>query len=518
MQTVSPAFNALADGNVRPHSWGALISFTKQYDDDITFFTLNQSALNGTDILGTTQDNPLQAWDFYEYSDFTERIIGFSVQRELEFPYSVVNAIADFTLNNYDKYFTPRGGSPIEDYILPKRPVRLLQGLRNTLLPQFVGLTQGMPEISETEATASFTAMDFLTQIYSMPIRQTQALQNVRTDEVLAEIFTQFGLAPTQYNLGTGRNTIKFLFFEKNQLTAGDIIRPLMQAEGGLLLLDEQGIIQFRPRLEQPDDPVYLFDSDNIVSCDVLNEDQIINHVIITTDVREVQEYQTVYSKKTTDTTLDVVPAGGTYVFKAELQDPLLTVEEPVYGLQADVSWFTAATTDGTLVTSGVAIASTELKTNTYEMTITNSNSFSVNIDQMSLWGQPAKRISVEPIIYENKETDSIAKYEDKPLEITNNFIQDIDAARSLALTILDEYSEYADIIEMEVKGNPAIQLSDIIQVDYNQFNGEYRIISVYNKLQDGKFTQVFKCRAYNPRTWFQLDVSTLNGTDVLAP
>lgn len=518
MQAVSPAFNALADGDVRPHTWASLISFTKEYDDAITFFTLDQSVLNGTDILGTDVDNPLQAWDFYEYSDFTERMIGFSVQRELDFPYSVVNAIADFTLNNYDKYFSPRAGSPIDDYILPKRPVRLLQGLANTLLPQFVGLTQGMPEISETEATAGFTALDFLTQIYSMPIRETQALQDVRTDQVLAEIFTQFGLSPTQYDLGIGRNVVKFLFFEKDQLTAGDVIRPLMQAEGGMLWLDEAGIIRFKPRLEQPNDSTYIFDADNIVSCDVVNEDQIINHVIITTDVREVQEFQTVYSKKTTDKTLDVIQAGGTYVFKAELQDPLLTVEQPAYGNQADVSWFTAVQDNGSAVISGITITTTELKTNTYEMTITNSNSFPVNINQMNLWGQPAKRISVDPIIYENKETDSIVKFEDKSLEISNNFVQDIDAARSLALTILDEYAEYADILEIEVKGNAAIQLSDIITVNYNQFDGEYRIISVSNKLQSGQFTQVLKCRGYNPRTYFQLNVSVLNGSDVLAP
>lgn len=518
MQTRPANFDDYANGDVRPNSWGSLISFTKEFDDDIVFFELDTSVLGGVDILGTEEDNPLQAWDKYGYTDFTERIIDFSIHRELEFPYSVVSAIADFTLNNYDKYFTPRSGSPIEDYILPKRPVRLLQGFRNTTLPQFVGLTQGMPEISETDSTAVFTAMDFLTQIYDMPIRETEAMQNVRTDEVLEVIFTQFGLAPDQYDLGTGRNTIRFLFFERDQLKAGDIIRPLMQAEGGMLWLDEQGIIRFRPRLEQPSTPVYLFDSDNIVSCDIASEDEIINNVIINTDVREVQDYQTVYSKNTGDKSLDVVPAGGSYVFRAELQDPLLAVEEPEYGQNADVSWFTAERTDGTPVASDVSITSVELKTNTYEMTIQNDNSFSVNINQMVLWGQPAKRISVEPIVYENKDTDSVQKYEEKTLEISNNFIQDIDAARSLALTILDEYSEYADIIEMEVKGNPALQLSDVVEVDYNQFDGEYRIIGVTNKLQDGKFTQILRCRGYNPRNWFTLDQSLLNGSDVLAP
>lgn len=518
MQAVSPQFNQLADGDIRPLNWGASISFTKEFDDDVTFFTLDQSVLNGVDILAPSDDNPIQAWDFYEYTDFTERLNYLSVERSLEFPYSVVSAIADFQLNNYDKYFTPNSSSPISSYILPKRPVRLFQGFANTSLPQFVGLTEGMPEIDRIAGTATFTAMDFLTWIYDMPIRNTIAMQNVTTDEVLANIFEQFGLAPSQYDLATGRNRIPFLFFEREQQTAGDIIRPLMQAEMGMLWLDEQGIIRFRPRLEQPDTPVYIFDHDNIISLETSEDDQIINHVIINTDVREVQEYQTVYSKTASDTTLHVVPTGGTYTFQANLSDPCLTIEDPDFGENAGVSWFTAALPDGTPVTTGVSVSSTELKTNTFDIVFSNSNGFAVNINQLSLWGRPGKKISVEPTIYDVYDEDSVAKYEEKILTIDNNFIQSTSQADSLAETLLDEYKGFNDIITIEVKGNPAIQLSDIIEVDYDEFSGEYRLISTYGKTQEGKYTQVFKARKYTPRHWFTLDQSTLNGTDVLAP
>lgn len=518
MQTVPAQFNQLANGDIRPISWGARISFTKEFDDEVTFFTLNQSLLNGTDILAPADDNAIQAWDFYEYSDFTERLIYMSVERSLEFPYSVVSAIADFQLNNYDKYFTPNSSSPLSSNILPKRPVRLLQGFANTLLPQFVGLTEGMPEISRTDGTATFTAMDFLTWIYDMPIRNTIAMQNVTTDEVLANIFTQFGLSPSQYDLGKGRNVIPFLFFEREQQTAGDIIRPLMQAEMGKLWLDEQGIIKFRPRLEQPSEPVYTFDHDSIISIDTSEDDQIINHVIINTDVREVQEYQTVSSKSSSDTTLHVVPAGGTYVMSVALSDPCLTIEDPTFGENSSVSWFTAALPDGTPVTSGMNVVLTELKTNTFDITFSNSNGFSVNIDSFSLWGQPGKKISVEPTVYEAYDDESVAKYEEKLLSIDNSFIQSVSQADSLALTLLDEYAGYNDIITMEVKGSPALQLSDIIEVDYEDFTGEWRVISIAGKVQDAKFTQILKARKYTPRHWFTLNQSILNGTDVLAP
>lgn len=518
MQIVPSGFNDLADADIRPLSWGLLISFSKEYDDDITFFTLDQSTLNGTDILAPTEDNPLQAWDYYEYLDYSDRVIFMSWERELEFPYSIVSAIADFQVNNYDKFFTPGAGSPIAADNLPKRPVRLLSGFANTKLPQFVGLTQGMPEVDEAGRTATFTALDFLTQIYDLPIRNTVAMADVTTDVVLANIFEQFGLLPGQYDLAVGRNKIPFLFFEKKQMTAGEVIRSLMQAEMGLLWLDEEGIIRFRPRLEQPIDATYYFNEENIVSLTTSGDDQIINKVIITTDVRALQDFQVVYSKDASSTLLNVIPPMSSYVFVAELQDPCLSIEEPEFGLATDVSWFTAETETGAPVLSNVAVTSVELKTNSYEVTIENTNNFAVNIDQMELWGQPGRQISVEPIIYESLDTDSVAKYEVKQLEVSNNFIQSVDQARSLALAVLDEYSEYAAIIIVEVKGNPAIQLSDVVEMYYQNYRGSYRVIGITNKLQDQKFTQILKLRKYNPRDWFTLNQSTLNDTDVLAP
>lgn len=518
MQIVSSQFNDRANGDIRPISWQAMLSFKKEFNGTTTFFRLDESMLGGMDILAPLGDNPIQAWDFYEYEDFTERLIYMSVERSLEFPYSVASAIADFQFNNYDKYFTPHSSSPISNYVLPKRPVRLLQGFGNTVLPQFVGLTESMPEISRTEATATFTAMDFLTWIYDMPIRNTIAMQNVRTDEVLANIFDQFGLASTQYDLARARNKIPFLFFERDQVKAGDIIRPLMQAEMGMLWLDEQGIIRFRPRLEQPSDPVYYFDHDSIVECDTSEDDEIINHVIINTNVRVLQDPQIVLSVANAVGNNFIIPASSSQPLHVNLDDPSINITVPQFGENAGLSWFTAVDGSGHEVTSGVSLSGVSELTNSYTLFIENANAFSVTISSIVLWGQPAKVVGGRSTTYEAYDNVSIAKYEEKPLPIENNFIQSVSQADSLARTILDEYADYNDILVIEVKGNPALQLSDIIGIDYEEHAGEYRIISIKNTSQDAKFTQILKCRKYTPRDWFTLDQSLLNGTDVLAP
>lgn len=516
IQIVPQQFIDMARGDVRSHSWGVRISFTKAYDDDITFFTLNQSLLNGGDILGTTADNPIAAWDYYEYADYTDRITYMSWDRSLEFPYSIVSARADFQLANTDKYFTPNSTSPIKDYILPKRPVRLLSGFRNMIIPQFVGLTQGMPEVSDREGTATFTALDFLTQIYEMPIRNTIAMHDVRTDEVLAQIFLDFGLTPSQYDLAKARNKIPFLFFEREQQTAGDVIRKLMEAEGGMLWLGEDGVIRFKPRLEQPNVPVYELNDSEIVDISVSEDTQIINQVVFSGELRTLAGYQNVYTKPQSDRP-NVIMAGSTGVFSADLKDPCLDVVQPIAGEQAGVSWFIASRPDGTPVTSGVSVVSVELKTNSYDIVFSNTNVFDVNISQMELFGNPAKVYGTIDDKYVEYQP-SIDKYEANPIFINNNFIQTEDQMLSLGLTILDDYAEYASILNAEIKGNPALQLGDIVEVNYKQYTGEYRIISISSSLQQGKYTQNVKLRAYQPREYFVLNQSVLNGTDQLAP
>lgn len=515
MQTTPTLFQQYAQSNVRPLWWGLRISFDKTFDPAVTFFTLDTSVLDGVDVLAPSDDNPLQEWDYYLYADYTDRIVQMSWDRTLEFPYSLVTARADFIVSNTDDYFTPESGSPIDAYILPKRPVRLLAGFGNMLVPQFVGLTQGMPKISQLPKVATFTALDFLTVIYDMKIRNTIAMQDVRTDEVLANIFDQFGLAPAQYDLARARNVIPFLFFEREQITAGDVIRKLMEAEMGMLWLSEAGIITFRPRLEQPTTSVYLFDDNNIIDLDVSEDDQIINQVNFTAELREVQEYQTVYLKSQGGQP-NVVPAGGTYVFSADLVDPCLTVETPTAGENTGVSWFVARKADGSEVASLVTVSAVELKTNSFEITFANANGFSVNISEMELWGQPAKVFDKTERTIEY--TPSIEKYEVNPINIENNFIQSEDQTYSLGLTILDEYAELASILDIQVKGNPALQLGDIVEVDYKQFDGLYRIIGDNNSMAPSRYDQGLKLRKYTPRDWFTLDQSLLDGTDVLAP
>ena len=508
MRVVPANWDNIVKGDIQPLTWGAKISFDKTFDDSITFWTWDTSTWDGGDMWKGAEDNPIQAWDYYKYLDYSEAVESIAITHKLEFPYSVSSAIADFQLKNEDKYFTPNSTSPIASNILPRRPVRLMLGMGDTNLQQFVGLTEGMPEIDSQEGTASFTAMDFLTWIYDMPIRNTQAMVNVRTDEVLKQIFLDFGLDESQFSLQNGRNTIPFLFWQKDQQTAGDVIRPLMEAEMGMLWLDENGIIQFKPRIELPLESSFLLDSDSIHSLDVVGEDQIINRVIITAAPRELQEPQVIHSMVGLSDDSVTIGANSSKPINIELDDPSIDIVTPTLGTDSGLSWIQAYKTDGTEVNSSITISGMAEQTNSITLFIVNNNPFPVVIADIFIWGKPAKIKGGKPFEFNFYEDVSVEKYGEKPFKIDNNFIQNESQADALATTMIDNYNEYADLIQAEIKPNPALQLGDIIEIDYQEFTGNYRIMGINLKISNSEMIQVLQLRKYIVRVYWQWDIS----------
>lgn len=524
MQLVPQSFKDKARSGVRSHKWGISVSFDKSRNTSIGFFQLDVSQLDLGDLLSPSADNPVQFWDYFEYTPYDGRVVDMEWSREIEFPYSVTAAMADFTLNNHDNYFTPDKGSAIDQYILPKRPVRLYSGFQGeTLLQQFVGLTERMPVIDSNSKTAQFHAMDFLAEMFTMPINRLIAMANVTTDEVLAAMFDQFGLDPSQYSLSEGRNRIPFVFFPKGKSTR-EALKEIMQAEGGQLWIDEQGIIRFRPRIVNDDYPVLTYDNSSTEKITLSGDDQIINTVRVTSDIRAVQPYQRVYASTDPETGSSAftepqtISASGTRFIEVSLDDPLISVDTPTIGKTLVDSWFTAIDGSDNPVTTNISVTLTRLNVNSYVMLFSNSNGFAVTIDNIEVWGEPAK--VVDTIRYTARDTDSIEKYGEKVLEIDNDMFGSQSNAESFALTILNAYAEFNGTIEIEGKGNPALQLNDVITVDTREIQGQFKVISINTSMSGSKVTSRVKAIRvkFEDGQWFILDESLLDGPDILAP
>ena len=525
MQTTTDRFHQLASGSVIPIDWNVLMSFTKRRRDDLDWFTLDVSELDGDDILATLDDNPTQVWDAYEWLNISDKIIDMRFERSIRFPYNVQAASAEVHLSNTDHFFTHTDRhtalSPIGEYILPKRPLRLFLGMRGeTNLPQFVGLTQTMPNYSDDGTTLRWSALDFLTEIGDLDLRSVIMMRDARTDQVIAAILEQFGMTPEQYSLSPANNTIPFVLFDSG-MNAGNALRRLVQAENGALWLDEQGIIRFTTRAGVlGKHPVMYFDKKNIIDIKPSRHDRIINTVKIRSDIRVVQPFQTIfsmdnnngYSRPANDDQWRV-PANSTMKAWLSFEDPAWTTANLVFNGANTSSWFTAKSLAGQAITSGVNANGT-LFQNSYKIVFTNSNSQPVSIDELELWGEPAR--VVDTIVLDVAETNSVEKYGIKKLEITdNNFFGSYANADAFAFDILTKHSGFSNSIEMTVKGNPALQVSDVITVGH-KYAGDYIITGISVRVSAGMMETIITADKHEVVEPFILDISQLDGEDRL--
>lgn len=517
MLSVSTNLANKAAGAMRKLHWRLFMAFDKEFDDDIDFFTIEESLIEGGDFIKPEDSDVVQEWDKYQYKDLSNRVLQLEWSREVEPRSSLSLAIADITLNNVDDYFTPGGGSEIQNFILPYRPVRFFAGFGAEAVPVFVGLTEKMPVIDEKNKTVSFHCIDFLYSLLNRPLDETVMLEDARTDECLAEIFEAAGLLSTQYNFEPGFNVIRFFYAEKGEKLI-NIVRKLLEAESGRLYMDETGMIQFKNRQTYESASVYRFDAySNIVGAKKRTEDDIINVVTIKSNVREVQALQKYW--ELADAVL--VPAGGSVDIWADFNDPVTSINAPGYITGATTSLFTTnvfADGSGDTREGDVALDSATLFSKSYKMTFTNSGDVAVFITTIELFATPAK--VVKEIYVREQDDSSVAKYDERPLEIDNEYFRDESEARSKAIIILQDFAEYGGIEEIDVKGTPALQLDDPVIVDlYNRID-DFRISKVTCKIMSkpARFTQLLQVKKFTRQRYFTIEESLIEGDDGIAP
>lgn len=525
---VSDNFHKAAFGQIIQPVVKLYVSFDKQLDEG-GFFTLDQSDLNGPDILKfAATDADTQSWDFYNYSDYSDRLIGVSWERRLEFPYTIQIGMADFTLDNTDGFFTPLSPkSAIGQNNLPARPIKIAAGFvypgATEIVPQLSGITDGLPDLNEGSKTADYHAIDFLYQICQANLQATVVMRDARTDLVIAAILESYGLSATQYKLDAGNFKIPFVFFDIGD-NIGDALKKLVQSENGFMWLDEQGVVRFSSSASGAGDSEIVANLSDyeIISLTPGTLNNVVNHVKVTAEVREVQEWQEVYAKnssaETVSDSLWVVPAGGDMTMACGLGDPCYDMVAPTLGRATSVSWFTCRDRNTNPVLTGVT-ATGVLSSKAYTVTFHNSNTFDVEIDEMKLWGEPAKVYDV--LDYDAYDDTSVEKYGDQLLEITDNqFFQTYLQANIFARTTILQHSDYNRIVEAEIKGDFSFQLLDLVKIttEKGDFDDIYRVMGT-SYSWDGRqlITKLTLIGNEVEEGVFTLNLSKLNGDDLLA-
>lgn len=514
MQTTTTHFDDVANSHYRKFSWQVKASFDKALDPSINFFTLDVSVLDGPDILGTPDSSIINEWDKYDYKDYSDRIISVEVNREVVEPYSVAQAYADITFKNDDNYFTPNSGSPIDSYILPRRPFRISMGFDGENLPQMVGLSEKMPTIDKKAGTVTFHIIDFLTFIFDKEIDQVVLLQDSSTGDILSYLFQLVGLAPNQFVIDdTSFNTVKYFYANKGD-KLGKIVRELMRDEQGTLYMDELGVIRFINRQNYSTAVVDSFDKENVIDYSTSDQDDIINSVKINVNLIDEAPEQPIFDSTRTE----YIKSGESIEVWASFSDPVTSVTNPVYSEEETTTSSFSAYEDPyrEFPYGSISLDSITKFSKAVLMVFENTGSTNAYITNIQLWGTPIREI--DTIIVEEKDQASIDSIEEYLYEYDSKYIQDVDNAISKAVIMVDDYKDLGSVVDFDAKANPARQILDLVDLDLDGFTGNHVITSITNVMDSARFSQKITAKSKQMRQYFILDVSVLDGTDVLAP
>lgn len=528
MQSVDTIFHQKATGAVRGINARALISWKKQFNSNITFFTIGQSTIGGTDII-RGDNSVIQEWDKYTYEDFANRIISMEYDRSSELPESPVSlAMADIVLDNHDDLFTPENtSSPYYGYLKSQRPIKLFVGFQHAYdMPVFVGVTEGRPQVDEKAKTVKIHCIDFLKSIMGMKLEEEIIYEDYRIDQIISALLQSVaGLTTAQFVLDTATTTIPFAYFKKES-TLGDAFRELVEAELGALYLDEVGVIRFENRTNwNSKSRVWGFDKSQVLEISTPSDDKIINVVTVTARPRAVQANQLLWE---TANAIELAPNTTTEVFANFKDDygdlPVTTVDDPVYITSASTSLYaTNLERDGSGATGSgsVSLTSTDQFSTSFKMVFTNSSSNAIFLTQLEVWARPAK--VTNDIFLRLEDTTSIGTnrqgYDERIFEIENDYIQDNGAANTLAQMILTDRSQANATRTMLIKGLPQLQIGDVTGYKDLKVNENYFVTRINGIVNKGSgFRQTIQVSKRTMQSYFRIGISTIGGSDVIGP
>lgn len=515
MQSVAAGWTAEERDPVRSIAHNLQVSWKKFSTLSARTFTIGVSLIGGNDIIGI---NPgaIGSPGNYKYFDESDYVLGLGWERGLNMPLGgLTKALAEAELDNTSGRFTPRymgGNSELFTAILPRRPMIINAGFDfggvDQVIPQFAGTLNYAPEVRVRDKTVRLKAADYVDFFQNRYLDQEVMFTSQSTDTVLETLMSNMGMNTAQYDLDPGINIIPFGLFEKGT-RFGDIINQLVQAENGHFYQDEIGIFRFENRQHWDSSPFTdvqrIILTGQVINAEAPNTDHLINVVEINSNIITKQPRQPLFSIASPL----ALPRNSNTEFFVSFDDPILELETPNFW-EAN----TLADGTGTDLTSSITLQRVDKFARAAKITFTNNSSSDAFLTDLVLYGRPARTTS--SLYLRAQDDSSVTAYEEQPLRIENDYIQNESWAASLAQLLLTDYSDVENLQKITIRAIPELQLGDLVS-----WQGRYwRIFNIAAQLNpDVGFIQELTLLQRNViNTYFRIGISTIGGSDMIAP
>lgn len=513
MQTVTAAFTAEERDTVRKIAHNLQVSWHRQSTLSNRTFTIGVSTIGGNDIIGI---NPgaVGSPGNYRYFDESTYVKSLAWERAFNLPTGgLTMALAEARLDNTSGRFTPRymgGSSELYTAILPRRPMIINAGFNlgaDITIPQFAGILNKQPRVDIRNREVELQASDYVDYFQNQFLDQSVMFTSQRTDQVMTTLLGNMGMNTAQYDLDYGINIIPFGFFEVGTRMS-DIFGQLTQAENGNFYQDESGIFKFENRQHWDSAPYTqiqrIISTSQVLSAEAPNDDHIINVVEVKSQVRTKQPDQLIF---TLSSPVAIVASGDTDLF-VNFSDPILQIDTPT-------TWVVNSLQDGTGtdISGSISLRYISKFAQSAKLTFTNSSTQAGFMTALTIYGRPAKVTS--ELYLRAQDDSSVTAYQEQLLSIDNPFIQNQSWASSLAQILLQAYSDPENLQRIVIRAIPELQLGDLIS-----WQGRYwRIFNIRTQLDPSVgFTQELTLLQRTLQTYFRIGISTIGGSDRIAP
>lgn len=522
MQTVSSAWTAEEDDDVRSIAHNLQVSWKKDVTLGNRTFTIGVSVIGGTDVIGI---NPgaIGGPGNYRYFDESEYVMSLEWDRGLNYPLGGLSmAMAGAVLENTTDRFTPDymgGRGELYTSILPRRPIIIgagfyFDGIKQTL-PEFSGILTHQPQVNKRDKLVQLKAADYVSFFQNRYLDQEVMFTSQRTDQVLEDLFERLGMSTAQYRVEEGLNTIPFGLFEKGTKFS-DIMQDIVEAENAQLYQDEEGVFRFENRQHWNSSPFNsvqrVIATAQVIDAQTPDEDSIINVVEIKTPIREKQPLQAVFSLPSLSGIL--IPAGSFIDQFFEFQDPVIALTDPTSG--GANSYYVGNSLEdgsGTDRTSSLSFSNKGTFARSVKYRISNTFGSDIYLTQLVLSGRVAKETGT--LYYRDQRGPSVTAYEERVLSIENPYIQNESWAASYATIILSQFSDLEAQQRIVIRAIPELQIGDLIS-----WQGVYwRVYDIKSSLSPEQgYIQELTMLKRTIESYFTIGVSTIGGTDQIAP
>jgi hypothetical protein len=522
MQSVAAAFTATEKAPFRQIAESMLISWHNQSLIGNRTFTIGVSTIGGNDVIGQNV-GAIGSPSNYKYFDESTRLISASWERGYNMPKGgLTMALGDARFDNNSRRYTPRhmgGNSEISTAIQPGKPVMVSAGFNvsgiDQMLPQFVGVISEQPQVTVRDRQMSLKMQDYVYYFQSKKLDTAVVFTGQRTDQVMTTLATQLGMSTAQYDFDPGINIIPYGAFDVG-ITFASAFGDLAEAENGHVYFDETGILKFENRQHWGSAPYTqvqkVITTAMVIDQESTDESHIVNAVEVHSGVYVKQPEQTIFRLNTFDTLL--VPGNSTASIFVNFDDPVLSMTTPAVGGVASF-WLAYANNDGTGtdLTGNLSVTNVARFAQSAKITFRNSSPVAAYMNTLVITGRVARNVS--PIYTRATIGHSITAYQEQLLSIDNRFIQNQSWAESLANMILQDFANPENIQKITVRAMPGLQLGDLVS-----WQGRYwRLFDIKTTIDPSiGFTQELTMLQRTITTYFRIGISTIGGTDKIAP